>query len=281
MIYIAVKCTSVLQVCACMLIHVWLFATLWTLAHQAPLSMGFSRQEYWIGLLFTSPGNLPDPGIEPTSLAPPELAGGFFTTGATWEAYLIISLNLLMETDSCHFCNYKSLKSNEQKDQPNPVWPYLSLTTSAETLLPNRVTRWGFERTSVWMGTLFNTVHLRKSILLSKRRKYRSQENFELVRGGSRDKHRSIAMSQQSFWLDHVLRCCHTLKNLQSLPLALFSNTHTPKTLSSNYFSPLFRPQFWTFLLWFQEFLIPYLSHPISQNDGRENHFIALYYSLW
>lgn len=108
-----------------------------------------------------------------------------------------------------------------------------------------------------------------------------TEENFQLVRGGSRDKHRSIAMSQQSFWLEHVLRCCHTLKNLQSLPLALFSNTHTPKTLSSNYFSPLFRPQFWTFLLWFQEFLIPYLSHPISQNDGRENQFIALYYSLW
>jgi hypothetical protein len=65
--------------------------------------MGFSRQEYWIGLLFTSPGNLPDPGIEPTSLAPPELAGGFFTTGATWEAYLIISLNLLICLMCCSY----------------------------------------------------------------------------------------------------------------------------------------------------------------------------------
>ena len=46
---------------------VWLFATLWTVAHQAPPSMGFCRQEYWSGLPFPSPGDLPDPGIEPRS----------------------------------------------------------------------------------------------------------------------------------------------------------------------------------------------------------------------
>ena len=49
--------------------HVRLFATLWTVAHQAPPSMGFSRHEYWSGLLFPSPGDLPDPGIEPRSSA--------------------------------------------------------------------------------------------------------------------------------------------------------------------------------------------------------------------
>ena len=53
------------------------FETLWTVAHQAPLSMGFSRQEYWNGLPFPSPGDLPSPGI--TSMSP-VLAGGFFTT---------------------------------------------------------------------------------------------------------------------------------------------------------------------------------------------------------
>ena len=52
-----------------LLSHVQLFATLWTVAHQAPLSMGFSRQEYWSGLPFPSPGDLPDPGIEPRSPA--------------------------------------------------------------------------------------------------------------------------------------------------------------------------------------------------------------------
>ena len=52
-------------------------------AHQAPLSMRFSRQEYQSGLPFPSPGDLPHPGIE---LVSPALAGGFFTTGANWEA---------------------------------------------------------------------------------------------------------------------------------------------------------------------------------------------------
>ena len=54
--------------------------TLWTIAHQAPLSMEFSRQEYWSGLPFSLPGHHPDPGIELTSPTSPALAGGFFTT---------------------------------------------------------------------------------------------------------------------------------------------------------------------------------------------------------
>ena len=58
----------------------------WTVANQAPLSMGFPRQEYWNGLPFSPPGDLPDPGIEPDSLTSSALAGGFFTTSATWEA---------------------------------------------------------------------------------------------------------------------------------------------------------------------------------------------------
>ena len=52
-----------------LLSRVQLFATLWTVAHQAPLSMGFSRQEYWSGLPFPFPGDLPDPGMEPRSPA--------------------------------------------------------------------------------------------------------------------------------------------------------------------------------------------------------------------
>ena len=58
--------------------------TPWTVGCQAPLSMGFSRQEYWNGLSSSSPEDLPDPGIEPLSLTSPALAGGFFTTSATW-----------------------------------------------------------------------------------------------------------------------------------------------------------------------------------------------------
>ena len=61
-------------------------ATPWTVAHLAPLSMELFRQEYCSGLPFPSPGDLPDPGIQPASLVFPSLAGRFFSTTATWEA---------------------------------------------------------------------------------------------------------------------------------------------------------------------------------------------------
>ena len=61
--------------------RVQLSATPWTAAHQAPLSMGFSRQEYWSGVPCPPPGDLPDLKIELVSLMSPALAGGFFTTG--------------------------------------------------------------------------------------------------------------------------------------------------------------------------------------------------------
>ena len=63
--------------------HVRFFAMPWTVVSQAPLSMGFPRHEYWSGLPFPSPRNLPNPWIEPTSLESPPLAGEFFTTSAT------------------------------------------------------------------------------------------------------------------------------------------------------------------------------------------------------
>ena len=71
--------------CACGLSHfscVQLFATLWTVAHQAPLSMEFSRQEHWNGLLCPPPGDLPDPGIKPACSTSAALASGFFPNSA-------------------------------------------------------------------------------------------------------------------------------------------------------------------------------------------------------
>ena len=59
--------------------HVQLFVNLWTVAHQAPLLMGFSRKEYWNGLPCPSSGDLPNPGVKPASLMSPALAGGFFS----------------------------------------------------------------------------------------------------------------------------------------------------------------------------------------------------------
>ena len=65
---------------------VQLFVTLWIIACQVPLSMGFSRQEYWSGLSHSPLRDLPNLEIKPISLMSPALAGRFFTTGATWEA---------------------------------------------------------------------------------------------------------------------------------------------------------------------------------------------------
>ena len=78
--------------------RVRLFVTPWTVVRQAPLCMGFSREAYWSGFPFPSPGDLPDSGIEPVSLSSPALAGGFFTTSATWAApvvhtYLLIYIH--------------------------------------------------------------------------------------------------------------------------------------------------------------------------------------------
>ena len=65
--------------------RVQLSVTPWTVAHQAPLSTGFDRQGYWSGLPCAPPGDLPDPGIELTSVMSPASAGGFFITSTTWE----------------------------------------------------------------------------------------------------------------------------------------------------------------------------------------------------
>ena len=73
-------CVQLLQSCLPL-------CNLWTIAHQAPLSMGFFRQEYWSGSPCPPPGDLLDPGFKPTSLISPALAGRFFTTSNTWEAH--------------------------------------------------------------------------------------------------------------------------------------------------------------------------------------------------
>ena len=78
----------------CVLNHsssVKLFATPWTVARQAPLSTGFSRQEYWSGLPCPPPGDLSNIGIKPASLMSPASAGRFFTTIATWEAQRVVN----------------------------------------------------------------------------------------------------------------------------------------------------------------------------------------------
>ena len=76
-------CTVVVSV----LSRAQLFVPPWAADHQAPLSMRFSRQEYWGGLPFPTPGDLPNSGMEPMSLAPLALAGRFFTTSTAMKAH--------------------------------------------------------------------------------------------------------------------------------------------------------------------------------------------------
>ena len=86
-------------VCVCMSSCVQPFVIPLTVAHHALLCMNFSRQEYWSGLPFPTPGDLPNPGIEPASLVSPALAGEFFTAGATLEAQFWYQIRSV--TQSC------------------------------------------------------------------------------------------------------------------------------------------------------------------------------------
>ena len=95
----------------------------WSADHQAPLSMGSSRQEYWSELTFPPPGDLPDPGIEPASPASPAfpaLAGGFFTSGPpgkSWGAAKVPGLGqqeAVLQTCSTWDCSLTKIRNRVQ-----------------------------------------------------------------------------------------------------------------------------------------------------------------------
>ena len=126
-----------------------------TVAFQAPLSMGFPRQEYWSGLSFSPPGDLTDPGIEPAYPASLKLAGGFFTISATWEApgkQLWLPLLVTMTID------YQSYKSTPGYVSPNPGIPVRCQTVTVGT----GVKWWKLSAEVPWWGVM-------KTHLVSKR----------------------------------------------------------------------------------------------------------------
>ena len=102
------------------------------MARQAPLSMGVSRQEYWSGLPFPSPGDRPDPGIEPGCLRSPALAGEFFTTSASRE----VAINLLkLIVDSAGIAHHRGRKRPKARKKPlgwghwfSPLWERIAQT---------------------------------------------------------------------------------------------------------------------------------------------------------
>ena len=131
-----------------MLSCVQLFATLWTIASQAPLSIEFSRQEYWTGLPFPSPGDFPHPGFKPVS---PALAGRVFTTescGKPQNVYLVAACGILvprpgtepvprvlgcgvLATGRCRWCHWPC-------ELGGSVWPVLN---AREERLPHWLLR--------------------------------------------------------------------------------------------------------------------------------------------
>ena len=123
----------------------WLFATWWTVAYQAPLSMGFSRQQYWSGFQCPPPGDLPDPGVEPTFLKSPPLAGGFFSTSTTSEAIYIYT--------HIHIHNGKSFN----KKEGNPA-----LCDNMDEA-GGHVAKWNKQRMQI-LHDLIYTWNLKKSI---------------------------------------------------------------------------------------------------------------------
>ena len=113
-------------VCAQSLSHVQLFVAPRTIAPQAPLSMEFSKQEYWSWLPFPTPGDLPNRGMEPASLASPLLAGGFFTTESPGKLY---RANSKVQIPAPSLTHFELLKSSVSHFFPlycgNKTSPYL------------------------------------------------------------------------------------------------------------------------------------------------------------
>ena len=131
----------------CVLRRVWHAAAPWTVAHKVPLSMGFSRQEYWSGRPFPAPGCLPDPGVESTSLESQVVsAGGFFTTSATWEA-LQRTVTSGAPTSFWANCKVNLEKSHEQGNA------ILSLQRRQEQHRATNELAWGTELVRVRMLT--------------------------------------------------------------------------------------------------------------------------------
>ena len=101
-----------LENCVCVLSCVQLFGTLWTVAYQAPLSKGFSRQEYWSVLPFPPLEDLPHPGIKPTSPAAPSLAGKFFTTELSGKPLFTAVRGFQNKVDFVRLCEKPVMRIN-------------------------------------------------------------------------------------------------------------------------------------------------------------------------
>ena len=138
---------------------VWLFAILWTVAHQSPLSMGFSRQEYWSGLSCPPPGDLPNPGIEPTCLFHLlHWQGGDFTTSTPWEAPLRTDAELNLRDRVVGDVEKNSFIALPGKGGQIGLLPLKPKCLNWEDLMRNfiaKIQRWGCKRLGCVQGLYF------------------------------------------------------------------------------------------------------------------------------
>ena len=130
---------------ACMLscfFRVRHFVTLWSVAHQAALSTGFPRQEFWSELPCPPPGDLPDPRVEPAYLMSPALAQGFFTTSITWEALDIVTVISFYKTGSLGggerggVTDSRPLSQWESQSPPHPETTFKALSKPPFSYFP-------------------------------------------------------------------------------------------------------------------------------------------------
>ena len=137
------------RVCVCTLSHVQLFVTPWSVAHQAPLSVGFSRQEHWSGLPCSSPGDLPYPGIEPTSPLSP---ASMLRLGVSKSMYLLfkngvsVSYKPLIPSYKPHWFSCQSEERKREKQKfPSLVHVILFLFIQTQLLSVKRKTQEGLK----------------------------------------------------------------------------------------------------------------------------------------
>ena len=115
--------------------HVRLSVTPWTVVRQAPLSMGFSRQEDWSGLPCPPPGDLLDPGIEPTSPMSPALRGRFFTISTTWEAHTYRQMGTYTYMCAIKYIHIYLCVDMTYRQSLHPRFPSASFTCTARAHL--------------------------------------------------------------------------------------------------------------------------------------------------
>ena len=140
--------------------HIRLFVTPWTIAHQSPLSMGFSRQEYWSRLPFPSPGDLLNPEIEPVSPISAALAGRFFTISATWkDIYMCVCVCIYIYTYT-HAEKPNQMKGNIQSS-------YFEIGKQTKFMLHRKRRKLTLMKICLHNNSLYNFYNLSVSIIFS------------------------------------------------------------------------------------------------------------------